>query len=448
MSEITIFIISIIILLITVFIIFLIPLFLRIKKVDNNNNVRRQINKLIIKDQLEELETEKNNQLISEEEYQKTFSEIESRANEDLMSSEGVVVFNKSPRFTLNIFALLVIISACATGLYFVWGTPQAITYTVNASPLENPVKQMEDLLITLEKKLAEKPNNPEGWLLLARSYKSINKMDLAVQAYQKLIEINPDSVNKDGQTLTEYADALAAVQKSFEGRPNELLLQALKLDSENVMTLWLLGSAQMNNKNYSQALKYWLKLRSLLEVGSEDRKVIQGVIDETVSLGNFPANPDDGKFTGKIVENITQAKVNNGALKPQSAEDTTNVNPQINQPILLSGAFEIDNSVTQNLKPNLKLLIIVRPVGERMPIATKIMPIDENNKSPIEFKLDNTNSMIAENSLDKYTEVTIEGRITPKVMAGMQVGDMFSGLQKAQVGQSGIKITINQIQK
>ena len=75
-----------------------------------------------------------------------------------------------------------------------------------------------------LEAKLASDPSNLEGWLMLARSYRVLERSADARKAYEKAWPL----VEKSAADITAYAGVFAAENQSFTGRPTELLNQAL----------------------------------------------------------------------------------------------------------------------------------------------------------------------------------------------------------------------------
>jgi cytochrome c-type biogenesis protein CcmH len=69
-----------------------------------------------------------------------------------------------------------------------------------------------------------------------------------------------PDEPN----VLVDYADALGATQQSLQGKPTELVMQALKLDPANWKGLALAGTAAFDRNDYKQAVAYWEHLKQV----------------------------------------------------------------------------------------------------------------------------------------------------------------------------------------
>jgi len=85
---------------------------------------------------------------------------------------------------------------------------------------------------------------------------------------------------------LAEYAFASAmAGGKSLEGKPTEIINQALKVDPENAKALQLAGSAAFQAKDYNKAVEYWQRVLKKVPPGSEVAETITQRIDEAKSL-------------------------------------------------------------------------------------------------------------------------------------------------------------------
>ena len=107
---------------------------------------------------------------------------------------------------------------------------------------------------------------------MLGRSYVNLEKYGDASNAYAKAADLKPD----DADILTEYAFALAMTNgRQLQGRPAELIKQALKIAPENPKVLQLAGTAEFEAKNYKQAIVYWQKL---LEMTSGNPDLAQSI--------------------------------------------------------------------------------------------------------------------------------------------------------------------------
>jgi len=101
---------------------------------------------------------------------------------------------------------------------------------------------------------------------MLARSYETLLRFDLAVDAYQHLVKLTP----QDANMLDDYAVTLAMSRdQSLSGEPEQLIHRALAIDPNNIQALALLGSAAFERKEYAQAAIPWKKILDLIPADS-----------------------------------------------------------------------------------------------------------------------------------------------------------------------------------
>jgi cytochrome c-type biogenesis protein CcmH len=133
-----------------------------------------------------------------------------------------------------------------------------------------------------LAKRLEQNPTDVQGWIMLGRSYVSLEKYSEATNAYGKASALRPG----DADLLSDYAFAMGmASGQRLEGQPLELINKALKLDPENPKALELAGSAAFEAKNYNQAMNYWQKLMQKTPPNSELARALSQRINEAKSL-------------------------------------------------------------------------------------------------------------------------------------------------------------------
>jgi cytochrome c-type biogenesis protein CcmH len=72
---------------------------------------------------------------------------------------------------------------------------------------------------------------------------------------------------------------------RQLQGRPQELVMQALQIAPENPKALELAGSAEFQAKNYDKAIAYWQKLLSKTPADSELGRTVSENITEARKL-------------------------------------------------------------------------------------------------------------------------------------------------------------------
>jgi len=179
-------------------------------------------------------------------------------------------------------WALVVLLPLSAVCIYLVLGQPMALVWSPEApsSASKTPAvtqADIERMVSALADKVAQDPSNLEGLAMLVRSYKALGRMQEAERAYDR----SALHLQNNAAMLSDYADVAAAnAQGVFTGKPQQLIDQALRLDPNDLMGLWLAGTAAFDAKQYPKALAHWERLFKLLPPQSEDAKVIGQAID------------------------------------------------------------------------------------------------------------------------------------------------------------------------
>lgn len=226
----------------------------------------KEANVDVYRDQLSELEADRDNGSISPEQYAIERDEIERRLLEDVAASTAQSQ-NKSAMAGEKWFAyaVAVAIPLLAAALYFKIGEPRVINASTSMPSREvgarSPRSQqdIEANVDALAKRLEQNPADANGWRMLARSYLTLEKYKEAADAYARASALQPD----DADLLADYAFALGmANDRRLLGEPRELIDKALKLDPENPKALELAGSAAYEAKNYAEAIGYWERLQ------------------------------------------------------------------------------------------------------------------------------------------------------------------------------------------
>ncbi|WP_348944808.1 c-type cytochrome biogenesis protein CcmI [Chitinibacter sp. FCG-7] len=181
--------------------------------------------------------------------------------------------------------------------LYVQLGNPAALN-PLNRQPApENGMDAMmgaakiEGMVKSLEAKMVLEPDNVKGWLMLARSYRTLARYDEAVKAYEKAWP----AVQKDAGEMARFAGSLAVRDNSFAGRPTQLLARALEMNASEPDALMLAGSAALQRGDHAAAIQWWEKLLALLEPESEDaqwlREEIRLVKEDAQKAASQPAS-------------------------------------------------------------------------------------------------------------------------------------------------------------
>ncbi|HEU4478402.1 MAG TPA: c-type cytochrome biogenesis protein CcmI [Pyrinomonadaceae bacterium] len=254
----------------------------------------KEANVEVYRDQLAELESERNSGLVSDEQYQQDRQEYEQRLLEDVATIEQPAVNKSSGNSRNAAYILAVALPVVAVVFYLRVGHPSALSATpapagrsMAAAP-QSPTaeedfspQRIEANVAALAKKLEQTPDDVSGWTMLGRSYSSLGKYSEASAAYKKASALKPD----DADLLADYAFTLAmASDKKLAGEPAAIVARALKLDPENPKALELAGSVAYEANDFQLAIKHWQKLLTRTSPDSDIGRALTERIEEARS--------------------------------------------------------------------------------------------------------------------------------------------------------------------
>ena len=255
---------------------------------------KKEANLEIYRDQLSELEADLRNGIIIPEQYQKDRDEIERRLLDDVSSDDEVSAKgSKEPVSRGPVYVIALGIPVVAVALYLLVGNSAAWSGAVTTTPQApfasgpqstGPMTQqaIEANVAALAKRLEQKPDDAQGWVMLARSYTSLEKYTDASNAYARAAALKTD----DADLLCDFAFALAMANgRQLQGQPFELIKKALRIDPQNAKALELAGSAEFQAKNYKQAIDYWQKVLDRTPADSELARTLSQNINEAKAL-------------------------------------------------------------------------------------------------------------------------------------------------------------------
>ncbi len=369
---------------------------------------RQQLNAAIYKEELVKLEKERADGLIDALTYEMSHAEIRQRLFQDTSEDDGVAVLG-SPKKTL--IALSVFIPVLAVSMYLWLGSAQQIA---DSGAKQKVTQQdVEKMVASLAASLEADPSNLQGWAMLARSYKVMGRPVEAEKAYDRAGAY----LDGDAQLLADYADVAANnANGNFEGKPRAIIKRALKADPNNMMALWLSGTADYNQGNYKGAVQVWERLGKLLSPESGDAKMIQGAILEARDKAKLPPETLSSK----------PAPANTAASGKS-----------------IGGVVELSADLKSRVKPDDIVMVIARAPGVRMPVAIMRSRVAD---LPLRFVLNDSLAMTPNMLISQLSEATVEVRISKSGQAKPEPGDLYSDVQTVKVGTDKLKILVDQI--
>ena len=249
-----------------------------------------KLNAAIHRDQLHALEADLARGVISQQDFETTRDELQLRLLDDTESFEASPKNKKTGFWSAKRTAVAVGLSLplLALGIYTQLGTPAAIDPVATANSNDHQMKEMVD---KLAERLKANPNDPKGWVMLARSYKAMGRFEEAQQAYGKA----GDMADKDPDLLVDRAELTAILAgNKLAGKPEQMIQEALRLNPEHPMGLMLSGVAAYQNADYKTAVAHWEKLLDMIPPESPDAQQIQANIDDARAKGGMAASDNN----------------------------------------------------------------------------------------------------------------------------------------------------------
>lgn len=268
---------------------FVLPTLLRKETVTNRHALRDEVNLTVLRDQLRELDADLAAGAIDAPAYESAKLELERRVAEDVQPGTASTAGSMpGKRWTAMVVGLTV--PVIAVSLYLLLGSPAALDPVQTASQDQAHTvteEQILDMVSGLAQRLANDPDDIDGWNMLARSYNTLGRFGEAADAYARLATLVPG----DADILVAYADALAmSLNKSLQGEPEKLVARALVADPKNIKALALSGSAAFERRDYQNAITQWKKILPLVPPESEIARSTASSIAEAQELVRTPA--------------------------------------------------------------------------------------------------------------------------------------------------------------
>ena len=372
---------------------------------------------------------------------------IPAEAPKSTSASSVAAVKPQRPWLLAGALSLAIVVAAAS--LYAALGAPAglqmhagATATAIPAAGVEAPMsdKQILAMVDSLARKMEENPDDPRGWVLLARSQNALGRFPEAAQAFERAIKLVPG----DAQLLADYADATVMMQQGrFEGKPQALINQALKADPNNMKALALAGTAEIRRGNREAALKRWEKLKTIVAKDSDDYREIENIIADVKS--------------GKAMRDAAAAAAVPTAMSPRRVTEAMGQAPEPGigsnpapRPALaaagrITGRVMLDPALAANVAPGDTLFVFARAVnGPKMPLAVLRMPVPK--QWPLSFELTDAMAMAPGMNLSSFPQVTIDARISKAGNAQPQPGDLSGQSAPVTPRAADVAVTISRV--
>jgi cytochrome c-type biogenesis protein CcmH len=269
--------------------------------------------------------------------------------------------------------------------------------------------------LNTVVKKLADKmandPNNGEGWLLLAKTYSELRRHAEADAAYAKASAL----VTLDASALADWADArVMNKDRKWDDESRKIVKRAVAADPKHVKALALAGSEAFDRADYKAAIDFWKRMKAAAAPDSMDGKLADANIAEANAMlsGKKPAT----------------ASATEPAMAIGAVAGVVTLSPK------LKGQVSADDTLFVTAKA---------PDGAGAPLAVWRY---KGSDFPIEFRLDDSSAIMPGRTISQFSEVLVTAKISKSGSAEPGKGDILAAPVKARLGNTTLVVELNSV--
>jgi len=376
-------------------------------------------NVALFEDQMAELERDRAQGIVSEEQFEQARVELGQRLLSEVGSDASTPETATKPGSFWR-YAALACVPVATVLAYLALGVPAALDPALvrpQAAAPGDHAANLNELAERLAQRLEKHPDDTEAWVLLARSYQMLGRAPEAVKAFARAIELLPESA----QLRADHADVqVAANGGEWTPEAHAALKKALEIDPAHPKALWLAGTEAYARKDYAAALAYWEKLLPLAEAGSEVAQMIEKNIAEARALAGS-AKP--GSAAPKVAEAAPAAS------KAAGKE-------------ALDGTVTLEPKLAADVKPTDAVFVFARAAqGPRIPLASRRITVQE---LPYRFNLDDAAAMAPGMTISKFDQVIVGARVSRSGDAAAKPGDLEGYSAPVKPGTAGIEVRID----
>jgi cytochrome c-type biogenesis protein CcmH len=327
-------------------------------------------------------------------------------------------LWHESRRLTPVVASVIVLTVAVSAGLYDTIGSPGVPSGRSQGAPQgmghSGDLPGMEEAVASLKGRLANNPEDVEGWKMLGRTQSAMQDFAGAVDSLERAVELengqNADTlvnlaiglVNRDGGPLEG-------------GRPVALLENALKLNENNQPALFYLGMASANRGDTDTAATLWERLLAL-----GPPQDVRGILEQNIAAWRGEQPP---------------------AMSMASAEPAAEA--EIPDDAVVSARVSLSEEAVAAMRGNAAVFIIARdPNAPSPPIAVARRMLSD---LPAVVSLTDAQSMVEGRNLSGFAEIELLARVSLSGGPAAQSGDWFGSMIVRPSENNSVFLTIDQ---
>ena len=357
---------------------------------------RGAINVALFKDRLQELENDRNESVIGEDEFQSLKTELERRLLDD--APEGgkpaAAATGKPSSLVIVLLALSIpVVAWCVyqqTGAKADWDITQTLEQARDKAVAgESTEQEMEQLIAQLNQRLEQRPQDSDYLMLLGSTQMKLANYVAAADVYRRLSEIYPN----DPAVLAQYAQALyLSSARALTDKVRTVADKALSINPQQATVLGMMGIAYFEQGDFQQAINYWQRLLPLLGPVSPNRQMIMAGIEQAKEL---------------LQESGVEVAVTPAAV----AETAVSLQVQV----AIGDGINVDKSAS--------VFVYARAMaGPRMPLAVAKIKVAD---LPATVTLDDSMAMAPGFKLSGFEQIELVARVSKNGIANRGSGDI-----------------------
>jgi cytochrome c-type biogenesis protein CcmH len=321
-------------------------------------------------------------------------------------------LWRKAHRLTPMVAMVIVIMVALSAALYDHVGSPGVPSGRSGTMAENEDLPGMNEAIATLEKRLANDPDDVTGWKMLGRTHMTMRNFDGAVAAFEQAMALENGQV---AQTLVDLALAIANSEGSAlqTGRAVDLFDSALKLDPNNQPALFYSGMAAARRGETDMAATLWERLLTLNPPDD-----VRAILEQNIAAWRGEAPP--------------AAPV---ASAPAAAD--------IPDDAVVSARVSLSQEAMAAIAVDANVFIIARdPAAPSPPIAVARRKVSE---LPAIVSLTDAQSMVEGRNLSAFAEIEVLARVSLSGGPAAASGDWFGSLLVRPAENNSVSVTIDQ---
>lgn len=259
-----------------------------------------------------------------------------------------------------------------------------------------------------MEEQAERQPDNPNVWSTLFPLYRETGQMPEAVDALERLIEIE----GRIPPLLAQLAQIrFFMAERELTDEVQELVDETLEQDPRQPTVLGLLGINAFDNGDYQQAIDHW-------------RRAI--------------ANIEDPNTVSSLRDGIRVAQERMGIEPEEAVAEGNGIRVRV----------ALDSELAGRVDDNDSVFITARDSdGELPPLAVVRAQVSE---LPMTVTLDDSAAMSPQAQISQVREARLIVRVSPSGQATPQPGDLFGDLESVSIGPiddaEAVEVVINRV--